>query len=282
MKLNLKLADSCKKQLWHRRNRILLETYPDRSAVPCEVFSRLMDRLTCMHLNPERILNISINPLWSALSLKKQFPNAKMVSLDLSLPLLKQGRGVAGDLCCGHADAIPFKNQSMDLVVVHLSLSHYPNPELLFHEIRRVMRDDGVLFFSHYGLDTLKCFKQENEKWPCPLITNSFLDMHHLGDHLLKSAFKFPVVDMEHLEVSYDTWWEMLKDLRLMGGFMDQKPARLSKEVYQSLVSEAKKPVVLDLELVYGHAVASPNRGLVMEGGDVAIPVDALKGKESP
>ena len=279
MKLNIKATNRANNQLWRRRNRISLETYQEGSAVPCEIFSRLMDRLTCMHLNPERILNISINPLWSALLLKKQFPNAKMVSLDLSLPLLMQGRGVAGDMCCGHADAIPFQNQSMDLVVVHLSLSHYQNPVSLLHEIRRVMRDEGVLFFSHYGLDTLKRFQEENKGQSCPLMINSFLDMHHIGDELLQSAFQFPVVDMEHLEVSYATWWEMLKDLRFMGGCMDQAGSRVSKQAYQAWLSQGRKSAMLDLELIYGHAVASPNRGLMMEDGGVAIPLDALKRK---
>jgi malonyl-CoA O-methyltransferase len=270
--------------LWRRRNRIDLKRYLDQSAVSAEIFYRLMDRLDCINLSPKKILNLSINPDLSALLLHNRYPEAQLLTIDLSLPLLKKTADLSvSSLCCASPESLPLADGSVDLLVVHLSLSQYPDALSLLDELARVLAPQGQLMLSHYGLDTLKELRLVNESLNAPFMLNHFIDMHHFGDALMQSSFQFPVVDMELIEVGYESLVEMFQDLRGMGGYVDpnqwsavqsQKMMAQCMSAYQDL--SLSSTMNMSVEVVYAHAVAGSCQNTRLPDGSVAIPVDVL------
>ena len=63
--------------------------------------------------------------------------------------------GVSVETAACEASALPFENESFDLVVGHAVLHHLPDLDAAFSEFRRVLRPGGVVAFcgepSHYG-----------------------------------------------------------------------------------------------------------------------------------
>lgn len=58
--------------------------------------------------------------------------------------------GITFDLSIGHAEAIPFPDNSVDAVVCTLVLCSVHNPEQVVSEILRVLKPDGKLYFLEH------------------------------------------------------------------------------------------------------------------------------------
>jgi ubiquinone/menaquinone biosynthesis C-methylase UbiE len=99
-------------------------------------------------------------------SLSAAFPEARLVvGIDVDAAALRRGRSFS----CQHggtrvaflhvdAGALPFKDQSIDLVVSENAFEHVPDPDGTLREVARVLKDRGTLslrffpmFFSRYG-----------------------------------------------------------------------------------------------------------------------------------
>ncbi len=80
--------------------------------------------------------------------LKKDCPDKNYTGIDLSEKMIETAkkkhlegvRFVAGD-----CEALPFPDDSFDVVTCSMSFHHYPNPETFFMSLRRIMRPGGRL-----------------------------------------------------------------------------------------------------------------------------------------
>ena len=77
---------------------------------------------------------------------------ADVTCLDLTEEMLEQGRKLAVQdninnitFVTGNAMHLPFKNETFDLVMTRLSLHHFTEPEIPFHEMQRVLKRGGKL-----------------------------------------------------------------------------------------------------------------------------------------
>jgi ubiquinone/menaquinone biosynthesis C-methylase UbiE len=69
--------------------------------------------------------------------------------IDLSLEILKAGKGRHGSVMCGEASAIPIKDNSVDVVVCFAVLHHILNHTPLVKELYRVLKKGGILYTDH-------------------------------------------------------------------------------------------------------------------------------------
>jgi ubiquinone/menaquinone biosynthesis C-methylase UbiE len=77
---------------------------------------------------------------------KKDLPDKKYTGLDLSGKMIevakkKQMNGV--ELIVGDCEALPFENNSFDVVTCTMSFHHYPNPDKFFLNLHRVLKTNG-------------------------------------------------------------------------------------------------------------------------------------------
>ena len=80
------------------------------------------------------------------------------------------------NLLCGSSSSLPFKNNSLDLIILQGVLEHLDNREKLIDDLYSLLNDDGIIYLStpnkfslfniiadpHWGLPIVAMFKREN------------------------------------------------------------------------------------------------------------------------
>lgn len=161
------------------------------------------------------------------------------------------------------ADAaqLPFDDQSVDLVFSNLLLPFLDTPAHVFQEVSRVLRKGGVFAFATLGPDSLLEIRRAWSQVDNDNHVNHFLDMHDIGDALLRSGLRDPVLDVDHLELLYENPERLFADLGHVGARNTLRERRRSlmgrrsfERMQAALASEsADGKIRLNLELVYGH-----------------------------
>lgn len=128
----------------------------------------------------------------------------------------------------------------------------------------RHLATDGFLMCSGLGPDTARELRAVYRSMGWPLPTIDFIDMHDLGDELVRAGFADPVMDMERLTLTWASPQAMLDELRTWGGNVAwgrfaglRTPAwreRLLAAIDQHM-RQSDGRIALTVELVYGHAL---------------------------
>ncbi len=129
-----------------------------------------------------------------------------------------------GDLAlAADEEALPFRDESFDLVVSALAL-HWVNdlPGTLL-QIRRALKPDGLFLAVLAGGETLTELRQslaaaesEIEGGLSPRVA-PFVEVRAMGTLLQRAGFALPVTDVDRLTVRYRDLGGLFKDLRAMG-----------------------------------------------------------------
>lgn len=131
-------------------------------------------------------------------------------------------------------------------------------------QLLRKLRPGGRLLFCTFGPDTLH---EARAAWAAvddaPHV-HDFLDMHHIGDELLRCGYQRPIVDADWVTVNYPAAAELHADLRAEG-FTNIAGARRKTitgkarfAAYQKALHEqrAGDSLPVTFELIYGVAIA--------------------------
>ncbi|XP_072265715.1 arginine-hydroxylase NDUFAF5, mitochondrial isoform X2 [Pyxicephalus adspersus] len=118
---------------------------------------------------------------------------------------------------------LPFKDNTFDLVVSNLSLHWVNDLPRTFHEICRVLKEDGVFIGAMFGGETLyelRCSLQlaelEREGGFSPHVS-PFTAVNDLGNLLGRAGFNMLTVDTDEIQIHYPGMFELMKDLQGMG-----------------------------------------------------------------
>jgi malonyl-CoA O-methyltransferase len=105
-----------------------------------------------------------------------------------------------------------------------------------------------LLTFSYLGPDTAKELRSEAlaQKLPLKQLASPW-DMHDMGDALLGERFSDPVMDMEFLNLDYESDAVLLSDAKALNLLLSEA---------QNGAQFTQLPRKLTLEVVYGHAWA--------------------------
>ena len=120
-------------------------------------------------------------------------------------------------------EALPFREQSFDLVVSVLALQFVNDLPGTLVQVRRVLRPDGLLLAALAGGETLTELRQafaaaeaEIEGGVSPRVA-PFVDVRDMGALLQRAGFALPVTDVDRITVRYATPLALMRDLRRMG-----------------------------------------------------------------
>ena len=278
-------------------------TYDDAAILQKTIAERMDERLALTTLNPKIVVDIGAGTGLLTHKVIQRYPQAKVFAIDLSLEMLKQARmrlktakfgwlpqaiwSIEGaTILNADAYSLPLQDKSVDLLVSNVMLQWCDDLDGVFAEFRRVLRPEGLIMFTTFGPDTLKELKQA---WTIAdavdAHVNQFVDMHDIGDALIRNGFGQPVMDVEHFTLTYEKPMGVLKDLKAIGatnaslnrakGLMGKQRFHAMLEAYETLRSDGKIPATY--EVVHGHAWAAqevikgPNRN---RAGLVEISLD--------
>lgn len=143
-----------------------------------------------------------------------------LIESDLSPRLIAQADGPA---LAADEEALPFADQSFDLILSCLGL-HWVNdlPGALI-QIRRALKPDGLFLAAMLGGGTVQELRQSLaeaettiEGGLSPRIS-PMTEVRDAGNLLLRAGFALPVADADVLTVSYADPLNLMTDLRAMG-----------------------------------------------------------------
>lgn len=241
--------------------------YDDVAQVAREIGDRLLERLDLVRLTPARVLDVGCATGVTTAALLRRYPKAQVLGLDLAPAMLqrtrKRGSWWRRPQClCADAQALPLADASCDLVFSNLALSWCSNLDQVFRELCRVLTPNGLLLFTLAGPDTLKELRQSWQAADSYTHVHAFMDMHDVGDALLRAQLAEPVMDMELLTVTYRDSAGLLRDLRRAGarnaaadrpvGLTGRRRYAAMQQAYEQLRRDGVIPATV--EVVYGHA----------------------------
>jgi malonyl-CoA O-methyltransferase len=249
--------------------------YDAAAVLQHEVCRRMMERLGYVRLEPMAVLDAGSGTGTAVAGLSARFPRARIVALDLALEMARRTRargagwrrwlgwrGGAVAAVCADIEAMPLAGASADLAWSSLALQWVGDPSRAFAEFHRVLAAGGLLMFSTFGPDTLKELRSAYRDADPRVHVHRFIDMHDLGDMLVAAGFADPVMDMEHITLTYGTVRELMRDLKAIGahntaagrpqGLTGKSALAAVTRSYEALRREGRLPATF--EVIYGHA----------------------------
>ena len=226
----------------------------------------LLFRLAPLSIDAGVVVDLGSATGGAGRALSKRFRRARFVCVDVARNMLREGRAKKSWLTRAYfvqasATSLPFRDQCVDLIFANMLLPWVDDPALLFAEAARVLRKGGVFAFATLGPDSLQEIRRAWQHIDDNAHVNHFLDMHDLGDGLIRAGLQDPVLDVDRLLVNYPSAKKMFADLTAVGArnALRQRSRSLTGKTHiAAVVSELERTAIdgklsLDLELVYGH-----------------------------
>ena len=186
-----------------------------------EVGERLVGRLDDVKRRFAQVLDLGCHSGQLGPLLRRRAVPDLLVEADLSPAMVACAAGPVR--LVADEEWLPFRADSLDLVVSALSL-HWVNdlPGTLV-QIRRALKPDGLLLAAMLGGETLfelrEAFLQAEagqESGARPHVS-PFPDVETLGALLQRTGFALPVIDSDRITVTYESPEALMHDLRAMG-----------------------------------------------------------------
>jgi len=275
------------------------QSYNASAVLQHEVRQRLLESLE--HLGqqvPQVIVDVGSGPAQASAVMKKRWPKAQVIALDWALPMLYEAKKQASWLrplnrICADARALPLADHSVDVLFSNLCLQWLDDLPTVLAGFRRVLKPGGLLLCSTFGPDTLHelrhAFAQADD---VPHVSH-FVSMPQLGDTLLFSGFRDPVLDRDLFTLTYPDLPALLRELKAIGATNAAMQRRRSltgrgrfaaaQHAYEAWRnSEGRLPSTW--EVIYAHAWA-PAAGTPIHhaGLDIAnVPLTAIPIRRKP
>jgi malonyl-CoA O-methyltransferase len=264
--------------------------YDATAVLQARVRAELLERLDLVRLEPTAVLDLGAGTGHASRALKRRYGSGQVIAVDLAEGMLREARRQQALLrrfhrVCGQADALPLREASVDLVFSNLMLQWCQDPATVFLECRRVLKPGGLLTFSTFGPDTLLELRRAWAAADSHTHVNRFIDMHDLGDALVRAGFAEPVLDVERFTLTYAEVCDLMRDLKSIGahnatagrprGLTGKGALARMTAAYEALRHDGRLPATY--EVVYGQAwcpVGTPLRQRAT--GEVLVPVSRI------
>ncbi len=248
-----------------------------------EIARRMDERLRLIRLEPSLMLDAGCGAGQQFSLLHKRYPNAHYLGQDLNPALLRHAKNYVRPYLPGKVRGWLNKQrgvkplatwlendlsqteltpESLDLVWSNLALHWHPAPHEVLAEWGRILKLNGLVFFSCFGPATMQELRTAIVTAGLQTTTPHFVDMHDFGDLLIEKGFADPVMDQEVLTLTYRTPEKLLEDVRALGGnpALGRKAGLSGKSwrtrLLHALESQRREDgnIHLTIEVAYGHA----------------------------
>jgi malonyl-CoA O-methyltransferase len=270
--------------------------YEAAAALQARVAAELLERLAELNFQPRVVLDLGAGTGRVTRELKRRYPRALVVALDLAAGMLREARRNQPlwrrfARVCGDALRLPLQDGSVDLVFSSLMLQWCEPLEAAFAEVRRVLRPEGFFAFSTFGPDTLKELRSAWTQADGYNHVNGFVDMHDVGDALVRAGLTEPVLDVERLVLDYADALALMRDLKAIGAHNATagRPraltgrARLARmqAAYEAFRRAGRLPATY--EVIYGACWGAAGRHATpARGAETVIAPGSIRRRSTP
>jgi len=241
-------------------------TFDAAAVLHAEVRENLLARLDLTTLTPRVVLDAGAATGHASRALKRRYPAALVLALDFSRRMLQAAGRRQSWLrrfarVQAAAERLPLADASVDLIFSNLMLQ-WCDPDPAFAEFRRVLAPSGLLCFTTFGPDTLRELRSAWREVDSGTHVNQFIDMHDLGDALVRAGFSSPVLDVERYTLTYPDVRRLAADLKETGarnatlgrprGLTGRRRFAALQASYEVFRQDGRLPATY--EVVFGHA----------------------------
>ncbi|TWT19366.1 malonyl-ACP O-methyltransferase BioC [Luteimonas marina] len=212
--------------------------YESAAQLQREVEARLLESLDFLALSPDRgerwspgvVLDVGSGPGHASQAMRRRWPKARIVALDLSLPMLgevapREGWGFREtlglrrplDRVCADLRALPLMDASVDVLFSNLCLQWIEDLPAAFAGFRRVLKPGGLLLCSTFGPDTLWELREAFARADDAPHVSPFATIAQFGDALMHAGFRDPVLDRDLLLRGHADLSALMRELRAIG-----------------------------------------------------------------
>lgn len=243
-------------------------SYDQAARVQRELGERLMEHLEPVRITPSVVVDVGAGTGDIARRLAGQFRGAVVIAVDLADQMLRIARTKSRRwlskqrFVCADAEALPMCDDSVDLLISNATMQWCNRLDRTFGECKRVLKPGGLLMFSSFGPDTLielrQCFARIDDR---PHV-HEFIDMHDLGDALVRNGFADVVMDTARLTAHYEDLRELLHELKCIGatnalasrqrGLTGKRRFAELEDAYEAFRADGALPATY--EAVFAHA----------------------------
>ncbi len=264
--------------------------YDSAAVLQQEVRGRLLGRLDFIVVEPRVVLDLGAGTGHASRALKDRYRKAQVIALDLAPGMLHEARRQQGwwrrfDRVCADAQRLPLPDNSVDLVVSNLMLQWCDPPDAVFAEVRRVLKPRGLFTFATFGPDTLRELRMAWHQVDGRPHVHRFVDMHDLGDALMRARLAEPVLDIENFTLTYRDATALMRELKTIGarnaaqgrnaGLTGRNAFRQLEAAYEQFRKDGVLPA--SYEVVYGQAWGTGQEPASRAGGEVRVAADSIK-----
>jgi len=271
---------------------IAANNYDTFSILQRTITDRLLESFDHIKLEPTSILDLGSGTGYGSKILKQRFKKAHIYQIDISGEMLKQSRRQAplffskNHFICANASQIPLPKNHFDLVFSSLMLQWCNDLDAVFAEVKHVLKPGGVFLFTSFGPDSLKELRESWRQVDDQVHVNVFVDMHDIGDSLVRNGLDAPVLSIEHIVLTYDECKQLMRELKNIGAHNINKGRRKTLTGKQRLESVIKhyeiyrqnNKLPATYEVIYGHAWQPEVHKNIIKGANIqTISLEDLK-----
>lgn len=286
-------------RLARRRLAAAAGTFGRHAEVHEEVGNRLLERLDGLRFEPQRMLIAGVGTSHELRAARRRFPKADLYALGPVLGLLRAARARRGlrgvvrggvSKVIGELEGMPLASGAVDGVISNLILGWAGDLERAVTECARVLRPEGLLLFSTLGPDTLGELRRAwyGADGGDHARVHGFIDLHDVGDALVRAGFLDPVMEAERLTVTYSSVEALHAELRGLGatnvaagrprGLTSPGRAHAARALY-AREADADGRIPVTLELTVGHAWMGQASRASARDGVATIPLTRIGGR---
>lgn len=248
-------------------------SYESAAGLQARVAAELLERLAVFAFEPRVVLDLGAGTGRVTRELKRRYRRALVIALDLAPGMLREARRHQQwwrrfERVCGDALRLPLADASVDVVFSSLMLQWCEPLDTALAECRRVLKPDGFFAFSTFGPDTLHELRGAWASADGYNHVNHFVDVHEVGDALVRSGLMEPVLDVDRVEVGYPDALSLMRDLKAIGAhnvtagrpraLVGRARLKRMQDAYEAFRRDDRLPATY--EVIYGASWGAAGR----------------------
>lgn len=209
--------------------------YDEAAALQREVGDRLAESLPYYEdkalgsRTPGVVLDVGCGTGHLTARVQQRWPKAQVIGLDLAPGMAREAqrrlsarRGLLDfarrpSIVRADAVALPLREASVDVIVSNLCLQWVEDLDAVFAGFRRVLKPDGLLLVSTFGLQTLMELREAFSQADDAPHVSPFVDIARFGDALVAAGFRDPVLDRDVFRLAQPDLASIMRELRTLG-----------------------------------------------------------------